>query len=63
MDDIHNPSVPSGPTTNGNSNGAELEKLSLFELQDQKKKVEEELSALSSVLDSVRVLKSHGTNA
>ena len=54
MDDLHNPTVPSGPTTNGaSSNGALHDKASLMELMDQKNQVEEELSALGGVLDSV----------
>lgn len=55
MDDIHTPTVPSGPTTGQRvANGGSNEKRSLMELVDEKTRVEEELSALGSVLDSVR---------
>ena len=54
MDDIHTPTVPSGPTTGQRvANGGSNEKRSLMELIDEKTGVEEELSALGSVLDSV----------
>ncbi|KAL2042066.1 hypothetical protein N7G274_005254 [Stereocaulon virgatum] len=57
MDDIHTPTVPSGPTTGQRlANGGSNEKRSLLELIDEKTRVEEELSALGSVLDS------HGVN-
>ena len=55
MDDIHTPTVPSGPSTSrGSANGVDKEKLSLMDLISEKTRVEEELSALGSVLDSVR---------
>ena len=54
MDDIHTPTVPSGPTTGqGAANGVAEDKLSLMDLIAEKTRVEEELSALGSVLDSV----------
>ena len=54
MDDIHTPTVPSGPTTGqGVANGVDKEKLSLMDLIAEKTRVEEELTALGSVLDSV----------
>ena len=53
MDDIHTPTVPSGPTTRLQGNDATVSKLSLMELIDRKDRVEEELKALGSVLDSV----------
>lgn len=54
MDNIHNPSVPSGPTTShGSSKAVEQDNLSLMDLIAKKERVEAELSALSSVLDSV----------
>ncbi|KZF24236.1 26S proteasome non-ATPase regulatory subunit 9 [Xylona heveae TC161] len=57
MDDIHAPTVTSGPTTSGSgvANGSNLEHLSLMELIAEKDKVEEELKALGSVLDSHNV--------
>ncbi|KAL9132232.1 MAG: hypothetical protein Q9217_000036 [Psora testacea] len=57
MDDIHTPTVPSGPTTsNTSTHGIEQEKRSLMELMDEKTHIEEELFALGGVLDS------HGVN-
>ena len=54
MDDIHTPTVPSGPTTGQRAvNGIDKDKLSLMDLIAEKTRVEEELSALGSVLDSV----------
>ncbi|KAK4692154.1 26S proteasome regulatory subunit N4, partial [Lecanoromycetidae sp. Uapishka_2] len=57
MDDIHTPTVPSGPTTGHRvANGVDKDKLSLMDLVSEKARVEEELRALGSVLDS------HGVN-
>jgi 26S proteasome non-ATPase regulatory subunit 9 len=53
MDDIHHPSVASGPTSNGYSNGVGKENMTLKQLTDEKDRLEGELSALSAVLDSV----------
>ncbi|KAF7197732.1 26S proteasome non-ATPase regulatory subunit 9 [Pseudocercospora fuligena] len=55
MDDLHAPTVASGPSSQGPSNGT-VEKKSLQELVAQKDNIEAELSALGSVLDS------HGVN-
>lgn len=52
MDNLHSPTVASGPTSTASQNGTQ--KLSLVELIAQKDNVESELRALSSVLDSVR---------
>ncbi|MCJ1469434.1 putative 26S proteasome regulatory subunit, partial [Pseudocyphellaria aurata] len=53
MDNIHNPSVPSGPTTSqGTSKAVDQGTGSLMDLISQKERVEAELSALSGVLDS-----------
>lgn len=50
MDDLHVPSVPkSGELSNGQAESYDLEELSA-----QKERLESELSALGSVLDSVR---------
>ena len=54
MDDIHTPTVPSGPASihtsgSGNNSGPN----SLQDLILEKTRAEEELKALSSVLDSV----------
>ena len=54
MDDIHTPTVPSGPTTAQRAaNGVGKDKMSLMDLIAEKTRVEEELSALGGVLDSV----------
>jgi len=53
MDDIHAPTVSSGPTTNGYSNGVSKDQLSLQELIAEKDRLEAELKALGQVLDSV----------
>jgi 26S proteasome non-ATPase regulatory subunit 9 len=55
MDDIHTPSVASGPTSSGHSNGVAKENMTLKQLTDEKDRLEGELSALSAVLDSVRL--------
>jgi 26S proteasome non-ATPase regulatory subunit 9 len=52
MDDLHAPTVASGPTSQATANGTEKQ-LSLQQLIAQKENVEAELSALGSVLDSV----------
>ncbi|KAE8349601.1 hypothetical protein BDV28DRAFT_57805 [Aspergillus coremiiformis] len=54
-DNIHAPTVASGPTTIGGSN-RDPAKLSMVDLMQEKERIEEELSALSSVLTS------HGVN-
>lgn len=56
MDDIHTPTVASGPTSGGHTNGISKEQLSLQELIAEKDRVETELKALGQVLDSVRNL-------
>ncbi|KAI9728306.1 MAG: putative 26S proteasome regulatory subunit [Cirrosporium novae-zelandiae] len=56
MDDIHAPTVVSGPTSAARLSESKLDKLSLMELMAEKDKVEGELKALGSVLDS------HGVN-
>jgi hypothetical protein len=53
MDDIHAPTVGSGPVTGGYSNGVPKEQLSLQELMAEKDRLETELKALGQVLDSV----------
>lgn len=52
MDDLHAPTVASGPTSQGIADGVQPER-SLQELIAQKERLEAELSALGSVLDSV----------
>jgi 26S proteasome non-ATPase regulatory subunit 9 len=53
MDDIHAPTVSSGPTSGGYANGVSKEQLTLMELIAEKDRVEAELKALGRVLDSV----------
>lgn len=54
MDDIHTPTVLSGPTTAQRAaNGVGKDKFSLMDLISEKTRVEEELTALGGVLDSV----------
>ncbi|KAM0694828.1 hypothetical protein Q7P36_005184 [Cladosporium allicinum] len=55
MDDIHAPTIASGPTSQPTANGTS-KKQTLQDLSAQKENLEAELSALSSVLDS------HGVN-
>lgn len=52
MDDLHAPTVASGPTSRSTANGTD-DRLSLQELIMKKANLESELSALGSVLDSV----------
>lgn len=54
MDNIHIPSIASGLTT-GHASTKTLEQgqLSLMELHSEKQRIEEEVSALSRVLESV----------
>lgn len=52
MDNLHSPTVASGPTSSTAANGS-AQQLSLMELIAEKDRVESELSALGSVLDSV----------
>lgn len=56
MNNLHAPTVPSGPTTARTTNGGAAH-LTFAELQRKKENMEAELKALSSVLDSVCVLK------
>jgi len=56
MDDIHAPTVSSGPVSSGYSTGVSEDRLPLMELIREKDRVEAELSALGAVLDS------HGVN-
>jgi len=54
MSNLHAPTVPSGPTSAPVTNGGPKH-LSFGELQRKKDNMEEELKALSGVLDSVRL--------
>ena len=54
MNNLHAPTVPSGPTSNAAATNGVAGQLSFAELQRQKDDVEAELKALGAVLDSVR---------
>jgi hypothetical protein len=53
MENLHAPTVPSGPTSAPTTNGTQTNGLSFAELQAKKDALEAEIRALSSVLDSV----------
>ena len=53
MENLHAPTVPSGPTSVPAINGNHTAGLSFAQLQAKKGNLESELRALSSVLDSV----------
>ena len=53
MDNLHAPTIPSGPTSAPATNGHAHQ--TFPELQRKKQNLEEELKALSGVLDSVRL--------
>lgn len=55
MDDLHAPTVASGPSSQPTTNGI-AKKQSLQDLIAQKENMEAELSALGSVLESVSVM-------
>lgn len=57
MEDVHTPTVASGPTSNGALRDGVEEGASLTELIAKKDSIESELSALGSVLDSVSIWK------
>ena len=55
MEDLHTPTVPSGPVTGTTGPGLSQNALTpLTDLISEKERVERELTALSSVLDSVK---------
>lgn len=56
MENLHAPTVPSGPTSAPTVNGAQTNGLSFPQLQSKKDALEAEIRALSNVLDS------HGVN-
>ena len=57
MDDLHMPTVPSGPTTWVQGNDSSFSSLSLTELVSTRDRLEKELKDLGSVLDSVSDLQ------
>ena len=57
MDDLHTPSVPSGPSS-GATNGAPKDQLSLTELIAERDRIQSEILGLADVLDSVRTVSS-----
>jgi 26S proteasome non-ATPase regulatory subunit 9 len=54
MENLHAPTVASGPTSGPTTNGAQTNGLSFAQLQSKKDALEAEIRALSNVLDSVR---------
>lgn len=52
MNNLHAPTIPSGPTTAGPQNGPTIQR-TIAELQQKKANMEAELGALGGVLDSV----------
>lgn len=55
MNNLHAPTVPSGPSTTAATNG-QVGHLSFAELQQKKSNIEAELQALGGVLDTVFIL-------
>lgn len=55
MENLHAPTVPSGPTSAPATNGNQTAGLSFAQLQAKKDNLEAEMRALGSVLDSVSV--------
>jgi len=53
MNNLHAPTVPSGPISGSQADRGQLDRLSLMELIARKDNVEAELKALGSVLESV----------
>jgi 26S proteasome non-ATPase regulatory subunit 9 len=54
MENLHAPTVPSGPTSGpANTNGIQTSSLTFPQLQAKKDNIEAELRALGSVLESV----------
>ncbi|KAI1964649.1 putative 26S proteasome regulatory subunit [Ophidiomyces ophidiicola] len=51
MDELHAPTVPSGPTS-GTGGGRDISRLSINELYHEKENIEAELKALSGILQS-----------
>lgn len=55
MEDLHTPTVPSGPVTDATGPGvSHNQQTPLTDLISEKERVESELTALSTVLDSVK---------
>lgn len=53
MNNLHAPTVPSGPTSNPATTNGVAKQLSFGELQRKKEDTEAELKALGGILDSV----------
>jgi 26S proteasome non-ATPase regulatory subunit 9 len=58
MENLHAPTVPSGPTSSPATNGNQTAGLSFAQLQAKKDNLEAEMRALGSVLDSVGTILS-----
>lgn len=57
MENLHAPTVPSGPTSGpAGANGIQTSGLSFAQLQAKKDNIEAEIKALGGVLESVRVI-------
>jgi 26S proteasome non-ATPase regulatory subunit 9 len=56
MENLHAPTVPSGPTSAPSTNGTQINGLTFSQLQAKKDNIEAEIRALNSVLTSVGVL-------
>lgn len=54
MENLHAPTVPSGPTSGAATNGTQASGLTLAQLQAKKDNLEGEIRALGGVLESVR---------
>ena len=54
MENMHAPTVASGPTSGPNSGMLRTDGMTLPELEDKKRSMESELKALAAVLHSVR---------
>lgn len=56
MENLHAPTVPSGPTSAPATNGNQTTGLSFAQLQAKKDNLEAEMRALGSVLESVSAI-------
>lgn len=60
MENLHAPTIPSGPTSGpGAANGIQTNGLTFSQLQAKKDNIEAEIKALSGVLDSAGYISNH----
>jgi 26S proteasome non-ATPase regulatory subunit 9 len=52
MEDLHAPTVPSGPSASGATNGVPKKELTLLELMDERDRVQKDILALADILQS-----------